>query len=278
MPKTNKRKGPGAPAAQSKGADWSQATLPKPAPATPGGPNRLARKEEARRQREALQRKMLRRKAYRVVGMVVAVILVAGLVTGGVLFAKNRSKTHTKGIIQAAGCGAVTTSPVYPGAADLDRTHIGAQGAVRTPPSLTTYPTVPPASGPHDPTPLSAGVNNSPPDIYKAIHSLEHGAVIIWYAPTASTTAVAALNDFYGKSINNDHVIVAPYSYPDQGAAAQLPAGKQMVLVAWHHVEQCARANLAAAQMFVGSYRLTTGIASIPPTYKGDAPEPGRAI
>jgi hypothetical protein len=50
------------------------------APASPDGPNRKVRKEDARRQREALQRKATRRKLYRwgVVGLAVVVVLVAG--------------------------------------------------------------------------------------------------------------------------------------------------------------------------------------------------------
>ena len=32
-------------------------------------------------------------------------------------------------------------------------------------------------------------------------------------------------------------MIVAPYDYPDQGAAGTLPAGTQMALVAWHNVQ-----------------------------------------
>ena len=52
------------------------------APASPDGPNRKVRKEEARRQREQLQRKATRRKLYRwgVVGLAVVVVLVAGTI------------------------------------------------------------------------------------------------------------------------------------------------------------------------------------------------------
>ena len=70
-------------------------------------------------------------------------------------------------------------------------------------------------------------------------------------------------------------MIVAPYNYPDQGAAGRLPAGKQMVLVAWHHLQSCARPSLAVAFDFVAHYR------SPPPageSYEGDAPEQGAPI
>ncbi len=50
------------------------------APATPDGPNRKVRKEDARRQREALQRKAARRKFYRwgVAGVIVVAVAIAG--------------------------------------------------------------------------------------------------------------------------------------------------------------------------------------------------------
>jgi hypothetical protein len=70
-------------------------------------------------------------------------------------------------------------------------------------------------------------------------------------------------------------VIVGPYDYPDQGAAGQLPAGSEMVLVAWHHMQSCERVSLGAAQDFIGGYRFNS---ARPADYKGDAPEQGLAI
>jgi hypothetical protein len=243
---------------------------PKPAvaPATPGGPNRQARKEEARRQREALQRKMSRRRAYRVVSVVVAFLLVAG---GIVAFVALRPSAA-----EAAGCGPVRVIPPYNPSSE-DRTHIG-QAPVATPPPLSSYQSVPPVSGPHDPPPPQpAGVYTDPPPIYKAIHSLEHAGVIVWYRPGTTSSALADIQDFYRDTANNDHVIVAPYSYPDQGAQGTLPAGKQMVLVAWHHLQSCTKLSLAVVKGFVDHYRLLTGQGASA-AYKGDAPEPGAAM
>ena len=47
----------------------------------------------------------------------------------------------------------------------------------------STYPSVPPASGPHNSIPYGAGVYGTPPPIDRVIHSLEHGAAIVWYSP-----------------------------------------------------------------------------------------------
>jgi hypothetical protein len=252
---TTKARGPEAPAPI------------KPAPSTPGGPNRQARKDEARRQREAIRRRMARRRFLQHGGIAALVILVVAGVGVYVALKPNAAK--------AAGCGSGQTIKPYP--QDEDRAHIGLNSAVPQPPALSTYPSTPPVSGPHNQTPLGAGVYTSPPDIYRTIHSLEHGAVIIWFAPRASgNAALQKIETFYRQAANNDHVIVAPYNYPNQGAAGALPAGKQMVLVAWHHLQACTQLSLEAAKGFVSGYRAGTSV--VPAGYKGDAPEAGSAI
>jgi hypothetical protein len=240
----------------------------KPEPSSPGGPNRLARKEEARRQREAIRRRMARRRFLQRAGIVaLAVAVVAGV---GVYVALKPNPAKT------AGCGSVQTiSPYDP--ASQDRAHINAQGTVKTAPPLATYRSQPPTSGPHDLNPLGAGVYATPPDIYRTIHSLEHGAAIIWYNPKASGNAeLRKIQSFFQQAANKDHVIAAPYSYPGKGGT--LPSGKQMVLVAWHHMEQCTNISLAAAKDFVKSFRATVQNGVIDPEYRGDAPEAGSAI
>lgn len=46
-----------------------------------------------------------------------------------------------------------------------------------------TYDTNPPAEGNHYPEPQPAGVYTTPPPDGNLVHSLEHGAVILWYNP-----------------------------------------------------------------------------------------------
>jgi hypothetical protein len=169
---------------------------------------------------------------------------------------------------QAAGCSGVTT--VKPYRNDQDREHI--QGDVG--PALSTYPSTPPASGPHNATPLAAGAYSDPPDIWQVIHSLEHGAAVIWYSPDAGRDPqVLRIKDFYSDPANNDHVIVAPYDYAGQGAGGRLPDGKKLVLSAWHHMQTCASPNFDVARAFALQYAAVPGHA-----YKGDAPEAGGAI
>jgi hypothetical protein len=249
----------------------------KPTPASPGGPNRQARKEEARQRREALRRRAARRQIYRKGAWVLAVLVAAGAVGGYILYQRG----SVKNAIRAAGCDVTangelavrTISPYDP--ETQDRSHILPDSDVPEPPALSTYPSVPPVSGPHQSQPLTSGEYETPPDLWQTIHSLEHGAVVIWYNPSAPATDVNEIKDFYNQPSEQEHVIVAPYDYPDQGEQGALPDGSLMGLAAWHHLEYCDNLSLDAAKAFVDDYRATT---PTPSGYKGDAPEAGAAI
>ena len=232
------------------------------------------RKEEARRQRLELQRKMARSKRNRRIAIAVVVVLVAGI-GAYALTRPQPAEASPQDLLaaapqatRAAGCGEVENVGSFDPKSQ-DRAHVTA--AVQ----LSQYPSVPPASGPHNAIPLGAGVYDTPPAIDRAIHSLEHGAAIVWYSPDASGPELDKIKNFYERSDVGSRVIVAPYDYPDQGAAGTLPGGAQMALVAWHHVQTCARPNLAAAFGFTSSY-------AAPPfgqrVYKAKAPEAGAAF
>jgi Protein of unknown function (DUF3105) len=224
------------------------------------------RKEEARRQRVELQRKMARSRRNRKVALGVVAVLVAGVAAFALTRPQEALATpadlleNVDQARQTAGCGPVEDVGSYK-PKSLDRGH------VTTPPPLSGYASVPPASGPHNPIPYGAGVYSTPPPIDRVIHSLEHGAAIVWYAPDVSGKELDRIRTFYeGHTVAGSRVIVAPYDYPDQGAAGTLPAGTQMALVAWHNVQKCANVNLAAA----------FGFPQRP--YKGEAPEAGAAF
>ncbi len=232
------------------------------------------RKEQARHERAELQRKMARSKRNRRLAFVVVLAIAVG--AAAFVVTRPSTATATPGELfraaadakQTAGCGAVKdVGPYQP--EDQDQTHITTAGQL---PPLSTYPSVPPASGPHNPVTMGAGVYDSPPAIDRVIHSLEHGAAVIWYAPGTSGEELDRLRAFFDESTAGARVIVAPYDYPEQGAAGSLPAGTQMALVAWHHLQTCAQPSLAAAFDFSAKY-------GAPPfgqrPYLGDAPEAG---
>jgi Protein of unknown function (DUF3105) len=232
------------------------------------------RKEEARRQRVELQRKMARSRRNRRVAIGVVVVLIAGVAAFALTRPQEAQATPSdllENVDQAreiAGCAPVEdVGPYQP--KTQDRAHVVASLPLRT------YPSVPPASGPHNAIPYGAGVYSTPPPIDRVIHSLEHGAAIVWYSPDASSKEPDRIRTFYEDREVGSRVIVAPYDYPDEGAAGTLPAGTQMALVAWHTVQKCANVNLAAAFGFTSSY-------AAPPfeqqPYEGKAPEAGRAF
>jgi hypothetical protein len=257
--------------------------VPKPS----DDPNRrltkAERREEARRKREELQRRMAKKRRTRLLGGV-ALVLAAAVVVGLVVLQPFAAASPQEFLDQApaaaktAGCDAVKTIGAYGGVDDPedpdyhDRTHIG---PTFPPPKLSTYPSIPPTSGPHDPTPLKGGVYDTAPPIYQTIHSLEHGAAIVWYDPTASGSALDDLKAFYSQklasqNVNQDRVIVAPYDYPDQGAAGQLPDGVEMALVSWHILQTCAQVSLPVAFDFTSQYAFPTYGGR---SYAGQSPE-----
>jgi hypothetical protein len=265
-------------------------------------PTKAQRKDDARRQREEIQRRMAQRKKSRAIAaggsvVVAGAVVVAFILASGGGLPKPADLLAQAGDAQkSASCDAVqTVAPFDPAnvtgdvqaaeagdPANVDRNHIG-DTLDPTPPKLSKYPTVPPTSGPHAPIPpgpLPPGVYDQAPDIYRAIHSLEHGATIIWYSPSASGEQLQLLKDFYNQrlveeAVGQDRVLVAPYDYPDQGAAGQLADGVQMALVSWHRLETCGQVNLAAAFAFTSQY-------SAPPfesrQYLGEAPEAGASL
>jgi hypothetical protein len=254
----------------------------KPAPATPGGPNRIERKEAARKAREAMRRRQARRQVLRRtatvlgVGGVIAAVLFFAVQGGG-----RKATAEEAQLLQAAtteattaGCGPVQTIAPY-NPESLDRAHIGANSGVATMPPLSSYPSQPPTSGPHNGSPLSSGVYFQPVPVDQAIHSLEHGAVIVWLSSDADSTAVTTLQEFFQQPNEQTKVIVSPYDYPEQ-EGGELPAGKQMVLVSWHHMRVCDKVSVAVAFDFVAHYRSNPSIAG--ESYLGDAPEPQAAI
>ena len=246
------------------------------------------RKEAARREREEIQQRMARQRRNRRVGIaggsvvVVAAIVVLVAVQPGQTEVPSPSELlrQAPAAAQAAGCDEVREiGPYQP--EDQDQTHLGSGGLLTMPP-VSTYPSVPPTSGPHNPTPLPQGIYSSPSPLDQAIHSLEHGAAIIWYDTSATGADVEQLTTFYREYRSmpegegqSQKIIVAPYDYPDQGAAGRLPAGTQMALDAWHRLQTCAQVSLPVAFDFTAQY-------VVPPLedekYQGEAPEPQSAL
>jgi hypothetical protein len=169
-----------------------------------------------------------------IVGLVI-VAIVAAFVARSALNGKKSSAFEK--VAAAADCGKVKTY------SNLDRTH---EPGVRV-----KYSTSPPVGGPHDPNPLPGGVYDAAfstdpakqPSIYQAVHSLEHGYVIVWYNNLSGDE-----KDSLTKALTGEQkVIVVPYP--------AMPDGHKMALTAWGRLDYCGKPSTKAAQAFINLYR-----------------------
>ncbi len=286
MAKKKKRKRPYTPPDQAGGeAETPEASEPSVPPRGGAAPERRERKEEVRRAKERELKRWQRRQVAR---KALIFLVVGGAIAGGVVFFTRRQaekKSEFSGLIaqaaaaaKSASCSQVedvgayipdaTDPPEIAQHTDPDSAHVEAMSP------LTNYPSRPPASGPHAGFTFPAGVEDTAPDLGATVHSLEHGAAIIWYEPGAQKSPeFQKIADFV--KANSDHTIMAPYDYPDEGDAGKLTNGAQMSLVAWHNVQTCKELSLPVVAKFLSEYRYPT-LGDYP--YKGSAPEKGAVI
>ena len=233
---------------------------PKPparkAPVVPAkGPTAesAARREEARaaarekriaaqRARKAEERKRKMRTAgiAAVAGVVVIVLIVFAVMQSG------HPAQQFKTLSAAAGCTSVQDTTSLPGTSD--RTHLTT--AQINSGVTVTYSTSPPSGGEHYPVPLPKGVygplSTNPkdnPNLYMAVHSLEHGYVDIWYK---SASDLPTLQSF----ASQDKVLVISYPNLPQGSVA---------MSVWGHLQSCNSINSQQIQSFIDSYKIKYG-------------------
>jgi hypothetical protein len=208
------------PAAKPEGASSaSAAKAPEKAPAKVRGapPQRRQHKEEARRARERAIKRYRRRAALR---RVVTLVVVAAVVAGVFWFLTRVGTPDLSGEAVAAaedaGCSPMERQDDLGGGHDQPY----------------TYPTRPATSGRHDPSPLAAGVYDTPQPEEKLVHSMEHAYAVVYYAnegPDAATEeVVTALTE---AATDEEKVILAPY--------AGLPQGTSVTFAAWNYLMTC---------------------------------------
>lgn len=197
------------------------------APADPGASatERRDRKDQARLAKEAA-RKRARRSAK--MKRVTSFAVVAAVGIGVFAFLQRASSPGSIpqaaiAAAEAAGCGGVETpASSAPGGLHLE------SGA------SYSYDQHPATSGYHDPSPLAI-----PPHVYpapiaetRAVHNLEHGAVIMYYRQSGDGALAQPILDRMTTIANaTDNVILAPY--------AQLPEGTALALAAWNKLQTC---------------------------------------
>lgn len=101
------------------------------------------------------------------------------------------------------------------------------------------YNSLPPTSGPHVPWVIMTGVYEQPVPDEVGVHLLEHGHILIQYAPATPAAQVATLRAIALRFPAN--VLLAPYPRLRSGIA----------LTAWGRIEILARPDPAAITRFI---------------------------
>jgi hypothetical protein len=104
------------------------------------------------------------------------------------------------------------------------------------------YDTLPPVGGPHHPRWLACDVYDEPVPAEVAVHSLEHGAVWLTYAPSLPDDQVAQLAELAG--LEEEYVLVSPLRGLDS----------RIVAVAWGASLEVSAADDPRLREFLAAY------------------------
>jgi hypothetical protein len=116
----------------------------------------------------------------------------------------------------------------------------------------------PPTSGPHDPRPAACGVHGRDVPDEQMVHSLEHGAVGIFYVPDLETGDIRSI-----EAIVRDYdseVLSAPYE--DMEAQSRPDMDVQVAVASWARKIELDRFDEDAIRNYIDAFR-------------GRGPEPG---
>ena len=202
--------------------------------------------------REAALRRMRRSRVFRRVGVYAAVSFGAIflLLVLPQILRHHHTYNHALArqadqVAAQAGCTPITTPP------DKGRLHVA--GPI-------TYDQQPPTSGQHNPSPLNAGVYNSPQAENHMVHSLEHGAVEIYYDSSGPNRPPTEIVGELQTLAQDKKVIMTPAPEAlDAGSAGGRTVITSVAFAAWDRLRQCpssitvAQANVIASPARISS-------------------------
>ncbi len=173
--------------------------------------------QEADARREALDRARGNQRAKdlraRILTWGLIALVVGGLSVGAWLILANEA--DKRDVIDQAAVAPIEGVEVTE---DLTASHV--PELPEPTPDAATGTLLPPVGGDHDPTWLNCGIYDAPVTTPNAVHSLEHGAVWITYAPGLAESEVASLRS-----------AIEPYAYTIVSPFTDLAA--PIVLTAW---------------------------------------------
>jgi len=225
--------------------------VPAKGPTAESAAKREEARTAARERRIELQRRKAAAERRRKIRNGAIVGGIAVLAAVGIFLAVQHSK-HARAafatLSKAAGCTDVQATDA---AGPLSRDHMTPQEINAG--VTVTYSTSPPSGGKHYPNPLPKGVYDTPlssnpkdqPNLYEAVHSLEHGYVDIWYKGL-STDQLASIRQF----ADQEKVLVI--DYPD------LPTGT-VGMTTWGRLQTCQTYDPKQVQAYIDQYKLKTG-------------------
>jgi hypothetical protein len=167
----------------------------------------------------------------------IALAIVAALVTQQVL--SRRQSAAFDRIASAGGCG------------KLEVTSDSGAGEHLAEGERTRYDVSPPTHGPHAAGRTPAGIYDEPfsedpttaNNLYLAVHSLEHGYVIVWHNGLSADERTALERQYRG----DKKVIVVPHP--------RLEGGTKMALTAWARKLECTKADTTVVDAFIERFR-----------------------
>jgi len=166
-------------------------------------------------------------------GWRLSVLIVAAIVIGTALMQYPTvagSVTGSKAGYRADSCLPGKAIPI------LDSPHIGKDQAAEV-----RYNSVPPTSGPHFPFAANTGIYTSPVPEALFVHAMEHGHVVVAYAPDLTESEVHDLQNLTRR--HGDEVLLTPYPRLDHGLA----------LAAWGRLETLDHVDQRTIVAFVGA-------------------------
>lgn len=204
------------------------------------------RRAEAERLRAEARRAERRRNilAYGSAGLIGAIILALAIVPPIWKSAHDPAKKPLDKLGVSASAASCTDVKVT----DTRRDHVTKQ--------VTDYKNIPPASGPHflnatspDTTPTHYFGPSYKTVVETYVHNLEHGYLVIWYAPGLSKADQKTLSYIATRAAKDRpaaKVKVVPWP-ADRGT---FPAGKKIAITAWGHEQTCGQISGAAVGTF----------------------------
>ncbi len=194
------------------------------------------RRKQTPHQRLSVRKRRARRRNY-VIGGTIVLVIVAAIVTSQVL--GSRASNEFNSLAKAQGCS------------EVRETSSSGSGEHLTEGERTEYDVSPPTHGEHQPTTLPEGIYDEPLsddptqglNIYKSVHSLEHGAVVIWHDKLKKDDRT----DLESEYRNEDKVLVVPYP--------PLEGDTKVALSAWGRMVTCDKSSPKLIDAFIDRFR-----------------------